>query len=252
MVVKLPVDLPQLAPHRAMSRALGSSQAATHVWFVLFQQLLYRLQDGNPPGRLFKNDVPFLVESLPTVGDHNPQEIFELLVKPEAETSQSNSLLLREGEDFVCPRFHDLYRSTSLHRSNAQRAADQKHFNQRIKDLPNEVMELGLSLPREKFVDAAGAPLDGPTMQRIIWLIRLCDNALFRPTRPLFQYPESLVQNALLIVRRFTEDEINSIGRTISRNRENPMLIALTTDRLIEPDGEGVTVFSTIPLRLAV
>lgn len=244
-VLKLPIDLPQLPPFRQLKGVLGWERALG-VWFVLWQELGYRCQEGGSPGRLLAGDVPGLKGALeifeaavPLTPDPSPRgegnrvdEIFGELVKCR--------LLVADGEDWVCPRFALLHGEAHLARSQAQRGGDMKAYLARQKRAEGEVFKQSCLIPEARLVDGEGQPLEADLVKRLMRLIVACDNALFKGTRPHYLFTEGLIADALEVLRKYSEEEVDLVLRTVVKHRNHPALGGMSAEKLLPKFGEIV------------
>jgi len=234
-VVRLPIDLLQLPTFRQLARVVGDVQAL-YVWFAVWQGLAYRMQEGGPAGRVGREELPMLVKCLSTeqggllhIGD-NPGE-----VKTEALEKVLQEMLFKgDGDDLVCLRFITLHGGVSSSpRSMAQRGGDMRAFTMRMKEAQGDALQTTLSISEHKFVDEQGEPLDPELTKRVTRVIIACDNALFRPQRPPVCFTEGLIQSALVVARKFSDEEINYICRSLALHRSHPALNGLSTEKVL-------------------
>ncbi len=229
----MPIDLLQLPPFRQMRVAFGLERAL-FVWWTLWQELGYRVQEGGQPGRLAQADVPMFTSALaPVLPEPNKQQdALQALV--------SCNLLKPDGVDFYCPRFALLHGQVAANRSQAQQGGDMKAFNQRMKKAPQQAFQQSLLTPVNKLVDGNGQPLSADLVKRVMWLITACDNALFKEMRPEFTITEGLVQSALEVTQRYSDEEILAVSRKLVKHRTHPALLGMTTEKLLPMFGDVV------------
>jgi hypothetical protein len=226
--VKMPIDLVQLPPFRQLRELLGGPERALFVWFILWQELGYRMQEGVSPGRLPGADLPLFLDALTPGGPApgmEPKAIFQHLLTVR--------LLRQDGEDYVCPRFALLHGDAGQNRTLAQRGGDMRAFQQRMKKAQGAAFQQSLLIHESKLVDGEGQPLPAEEVKRVMRLIVACDNALFREARPPFGFTEGLIQSALAILQRFTDEEIDCVCRTVALHRHHPALSGLNTEKLL-------------------
>jgi hypothetical protein len=223
--VKLPIDLNSLPPFRELKLLLGLERAL-FVWWTLWQELGYRAQEGNCPGRLPLADVPSFLASLePT--EPNAEQRAQLL-----QHLVSVRLLKQDGEDFVCPRFAMLHGEMGQ-RSQAQRGGDMRAFKLRMKKAGGQSFQQALLISETKLVDAEGQPLAAEEVKRVTRLIVCCDNALYKDPRPSYGFTEGLIQDALRVLKRFTDEEIDFVCNKVALHRNHPALNGFTTEKLL-------------------
>ena len=234
MTVHLPLDLTSLPPFRGLEAELGTARALW-LWWLVWRELAYLAQEGGAPGRVREEDRAAFVQALsvPSVerGSVEPgPAMWELLLR--------SRLLKEDGRDFVCVRFANLHGASCLPRSQAQRGGDMRAYHQRQKHAPQDAFQQALSLPEDKMVDADHQPLSEEQRKRVTLLIVTCDNALHKPQRPVHGYSEGLVQDALRVIARFSDEEIDRVCLFVAGHRTNVMLS--TTEKLLPQFGEIV------------
>lgn len=223
--LRLPIDLLQLPPFRQLKTRFGLERSL-FIWFVLWQELRYRAQEGNCPGRLPGVEVPLLLAalSLAEPDEAAQRDIFDHIV--------SSGLLKPDGQDFVCPRFALLH-GAEPNRSQAQKGGDMRAYTQRMKKATSQTFQQSLLISEAKLVDEQGEPLLAEEVKRVMRLIVACDNALFKPNRPPFGYTEGLIQEARAVLKRFSDEEIDLVCRTVALHRNHPSLNGVTTEKLL-------------------
>jgi hypothetical protein len=239
-VLKLPIDLPHLPASRRMKELLGDDAKVVYAWFILFQELKYRCQEGGAAGSLSKAEWASVLPLLSPdrsesgrepAGDPERGRYLEKLGRLLIESR----VLVEDGEEIRCPRFAALHGGDLLgDRTMAQRGGDMRAFSIRMKRL-NEggAFQLGLHISDRKMVDEEGRPLEADTCKRVTRLIVACDNALFKSERPPLHFTEGLIQDALAVTRHYTDEEIDHVLRTIAKNRSRPVLIGMSTEKLL-------------------
>jgi len=236
--VKLPLDLMQIPPFRAMKDAMGGIERALLLWWELWRELGYWAQEGHSLGRLQGEQVQGFINSLVASG-----------LAPDVKTCRetvfdgvlikASKLLVPDGEDFVCQRFVVLNSDMRQRGCKERMGGSMKAFQAKQKKLAGAVMQQTLSIAGFKFVDEAGNPLDSETTKRITRLIISCDNALFKPERPNVLFTEGLIQSALTVVKRLNDEAIDHVMRNVALHRDHPFLNGMTTEKLL-PQFEGV------------
>jgi hypothetical protein len=230
-VIKLPVDVTNLPPFRFLRERLASASAALWVWVVTFQELLYRAQDGGPVGRFNQGEMDSVLGAIQSGIPEGNEVTTRMLVE--------SGLLRPDGEDYVCPRFITLHGGVSGGpRSMAARGGDMRAFNLRQRQLEHTAVQQCLAIAERKFVDEEGKALDSEMTRKVTRLIIGCDNALFKSDRPPVLFTEGLIQQALGVLRRFTDEEINAVLTTVAGNRQHPALNGVVTERLLPLFGE--------------
>jgi hypothetical protein len=215
-----------------LREALGSPERALFIWFTLWQELGYLAQEGASPGRLPAAHVPVLLSALePVERDQEKRRaiLAELI---------SSRLLRQDGEDYVCPRFAVMHGDMTGQRSQAQRGGDIRAYKLRMNRAEGQVFQQSLLISEDKLVDGDGQRLSPETVKRAMRLIVACDNALFHEVRPTFGYTEGLIQSALAVLKRFTDEEIDHVCRTVALRRNHPALNGLTAEKLLPMFGD--------------
>jgi hypothetical protein len=223
--VKLPIDLNSLPPFRELKALLGLERAL-FVWWTLWQELGYRAQEGNCPGRLPAAEVASFVAALePTESDPKARaQILEHLVAVR--------LLKRDGDDYVCVRFA-ISHSDMGQRSQAQRGGDMRAYNLRMKKADGQAIQQSFLINEARLVDEQGQPLQAEQVKRVTRLIVACDNALYKGPRPDYGFTEGLIQEALRVLKQFTDEDIDYVCNRVARNRNHPALNGVTTEKLL-------------------
>lgn len=214
--------------------ANGAARALL-AWYILFQELLYRLEDGGAVGRIPVTEIPVFMRAFERVA-------------PDAEAQQKLygrfnevRLLQVQGDDVVCPRFMSLHGGVSAGpRSAPQTGGDMKAFNSKVKRATNQIFQQTLAIPESILVDADKEPLPPETITRLTRLVVVCDNALFKPQRPTVGYTEALIQSGLRVLKKYSDEEIDHVARTVVKNRNHPMFNGINTEKLLEMFGEIV------------
>jgi hypothetical protein len=221
MTVQLPLDLTSLPPFRALEAELGPVQALW-VWWSLWRELAYLAQEGVTPGRIRAEDKASVERAVCEC-----KATWDLLLR--------SRLLKADGEDWVCLRYAVLNGGRVVGpRSQAQRGGDMRAFNAKQRRLEDEAQQQTFALlKRGVFVDSEGKKLEPAALERVTRLVVACDNALVRPQvrHPDTDYTEGLVQDALGVLAKFTDEEINRVVNFIAKNRGHPMLT--TTEKLL-------------------
>lgn len=231
MTAQLPLDLTSLPPFRALEGSLKSHEALW-VWWTLWRELSYLAQEGVCPGRVRAEDRPIIERTLgvPDQPDLTGETLWKLLV--------DSRLLKADGEDWVCVRFAALNGGGGGSRSSAQRGGDMRAFQARQRRLEGEAFQQGLLLGDKVMVTSDGAKLPEGTQQRVTRLIIACDNALFQAQRAAHGYTEGLVQDALRVLARFSDEEIDRVVRFVASKRNHALLS--TTEKLLPKFAEIV------------
>lgn len=223
---KMPSDLPLLSQFRDLVAAMGCRSKAFHIWYLVWQELFFRVQDGLPCGRLPVSGVPSLLRSLAEV---EPDEIKCRDIFDNAIVKASRLLIL-QGDDYVCPRFIVLNAYIGKP-SLASQGGSRKNFLARQRNIDEGSVGQGLLIPQSLFVDESGNPLTGEESRRIVRLIRSCDNALFQPERPPVGFSEGLIQQARLVLKQLDDEEINQVCNLVSKKRGHSILEGLVTEK---------------------
>jgi hypothetical protein len=106
-------------------------------------------------------------------------------------------------------------------------------YTQRMKKAQSQTFQQSLLISEAKLVDEQGEPLPAEEVRRVMRLIVACDNALFKPNRPPFGYTEGLIQEARGVLKRFTDEEIDMVCRTVALHRNHPSLNGVITEKLL-------------------
>jgi hypothetical protein len=228
MTLQLPIDLTSLPPFRLLEASLGPT-GALWAWWAVWRELGYLSQEGLAPGRIRAEDKPAMVQALAVPGEEpmGGDAVWDLLL--------SSRLLKADGPDWVCARFSLLHSGPS-HRSQAQRGGDLKAYHGRQKDVNSVAFQQALQISESKMVDEHGEPLSREMRERVTRLIVSCDNALFKNLRPTHGYTEGLVQDALRVLAKFSDEQIAQVCLFVAEHRNNPMLT--TTERLLPVFGD--------------
>ena len=224
---KIPSDLQLLTQFKELASALGRSKAY-HVFYLVWQELFLRAQEGAPKGRLPASQVPGLIRTLLEV-EPDPAKCDEMFHKAIVEQSR---LLERDGEDLVCPRFMVLNAQTGKG-SAASIGGSRKSFMTKQKRLQADAFQQSLLIRPEVFIDGDGKKLDSDQVKRVMRLVISCDNALYKPERMATGYSEGLIQAALSVLAKFTDEEINLMVTKVSMNRDHPALNGMVAERLL-------------------
>jgi hypothetical protein len=251
-VLRVPIDLTGLPQFRVMEERLGFAGALA-AWFILWRELGYRAQEGGAAGRLELGDVGVVrreleqcrerpADSESRAGDAAVASrtgagvsgtVFDLMVEAR--------LLVKDGEEYACPRFAVLHGTQlSPSRSLAQQGGDMRAFSLRQKRAEQVVMQQSLALPESRFVDEEGRPLDGEAVRRVMRLIVSCDNALFREARANHGFTEGLIAQALAVLKKYVDEEIDYVCRSVAKKRGHPALSGMTTEKMLDAFGSLV------------
>lgn len=226
---KIPSDLPLLRPFKDLVIALGSPGKAYHVWYIIWQDMFFRAQEGGPKGRIPSASVPALLRSLSEVEPDEAKCREELFNKAIVADSR---LLELDGKDYVCPRF--ILLNSQLGKGGRESVGGQRRaFLNRQKKVPGQAFEQSLLIPPERFIDGEGKKLEGEQVKRVMHLIISCDNALGKPSRLETDYSEGLIQSALAVLKNYEDEEINIIITKISKKRDHPALNEVNTEKLL-------------------
>lgn len=229
----LPIDLPQTRPFRQLREALGDFNAALSAWYLLYQDLRYRQQDGQPAGRI------------PLCEENQLLQVFELVSPDEGvrrkiiAVMEEAGVLRRDGEEWLCLRFISMHAGTERTTRDVSRMGGHaRSFALRQRKLNSFQQSLGI-LP-DKFVDQNGEPLPPELVERVTRLIITCDNALALGDRPEVAFTEGLIQTAAEVCLRLNDEQIMEVARTVAIHRDHPRLAGMTTERLL-PDFEKIS-----------
>lgn len=229
LVLKLPIDYRESLSFRRLEEFLGGDALrANHVYTGIWRELAYLAREGADPGRVRPCDHSLLRNICAAVTTDRVDELFAFLVGDHFK------LFVRDGEDFLCLPFANCNSHLSPNtRSEKARGGDVRAFKARCARAEDRVFIQSLLIPADRLVDEAGQPLAGETVERIKRLVIWCDNALFKPTRGAWLYSPDLVANALPVIRRYTDAEIQQVCLYIARQRGHPALTGMTTETLL-------------------
>jgi len=221
--VKLPLDLTQIHPFRELKAALGGVGAAHSAWWELWRELGYWAQEGNLIGRLPGEALAGFQNALTDQGLPGEGTLASMV---------ACKLLAPEADGYYCARFALLNRDLSGAKREAV-GGNMKKFYGDQKRLGGRVVQQVLSISGTKFVDKDGNPLSSEETEKVTRLIISCDNALFKGERPSPGFTEALIQDALVVSRQLTDDEIDCILRAVALKRAHPFLAGMTAERLL-------------------
>lgn len=229
---KIPSDLTLLNQFKALQAAVDVPAKAYQIWFLVWQDLFFRAQEGAPKGRLPAAAVPGLIRTLQEVQPDSETLFHKVVV-------EQSGLLQKDGEDYVCPRFMLLNAQVGKGAKESL-GGSRKSFLSKQAKLSSHAFEQSLLIPPSKFVDGDGKKLDEDQVKRVMRLVISCDNALYKPERNELNYSEGLIQAALLVLRRFEDEEINVVVNRISKHRDHPALNGMITEKLLPLFGDIV------------
>ena len=222
--VKLPLDLTQIHPFRELKSLLGGSGAAHAVWWELWRTLGYWAQEGSTIGKLPTEAAATFKNDLAETGASG-EDVFQHLLTVK--------LLVPEDGGWFCPRFAVLNSDLLRAVKREQIGGNMRKFLHEQGKVRGKTMQLGLAISENKFVDETGAPLAEDEAEKVTRLIISCDNALFKGERPPALFTEALIQDALRVVRKLTEDEIDCVLRRVAYCRNHPILNCMTAEKLL-------------------
>lgn len=224
---QFPIDFKETPQFRRMENLFGAVNA-TFIFAMLWRDLGYKAKEGTLPGLLPKDDAPLFVDSLTPVETDNEKRsrLFNALVDPV-------KLLVKDGDNFVCPLFANLNASMRNGPKMQSLGGNIRAFNLGMKRAEATAFQQALLLDSEKFVDADEQPLDADAAKRVVRLVLGCDNALFKGERPQWAFSKTMIQSAASVVRMLSDDEIDSILRTIALHRGHVVLNGMTAEKLI-------------------
>ena len=229
MEVKLPIGVRNLQPFRLLQEHFkGSAGDTLLIWYLLFQELLYRTEDGGPVGRVPVTEIPVFFTAFEDVaaGAKAQATLYQKLVEVK--------LLQVQGEDMVCPRFMSLHGGVSAaSRTPGQTGGDMKAFNHKQKRSQEALFQQTLGIPPSVLVDGENNPLAPDTVVRLTRLIVACDNALFKPQRPIVGYTEEVIQLGLNVLIKYSDEEIDYVARLVVKNRGDLMFNGINAEKLL-------------------
>lgn len=226
---RFPLDLTELTIFRVVKDRLGGTAQALHFFWLLWRELAQLVGQGEPVGRMKRINLEVFLGLL-----------IELQFFPSKDAAMSfltdpvlqHGLLQADGDDYVCLRFINLNADMALRGKKESLGGLLKAFDQKQKKLADGELELGLKTPERIWVDEHDNPLPEDIQGRIQRLIVTCDNALKRE-RPPIGWNEGLVQQAIPVIKRYSDEEIYYICRKIVTYRNHPRLAGYTTERLL-------------------
>jgi hypothetical protein len=222
------LDLTELSVFRALKEPLGGALPALHFFWLLWRDLAQLSQEGLPLGRMKVANVDAFLGLLVELGRFSDQQqAREFLEKSVIATG----LLTRDGEDLTCPRFVMLNPELAF-KPRESRGGLGRAYALKMQRFEKTLIQGGLRLPANVFVEADGTPLETEMVQRIQRLVVSCDNALKRD-RPPIGWTESLVALALLVVRKHTDEQIGWVCHKLALNCEAAILNGMTTEKLL-------------------
>lgn len=233
-MIQMPIDLPQLTQFQRLSEECGGSvKTALHVWFMLWQKLLYLKLEGKASGRMQLRDMTNLIKILKDSDDDwgNYDDLAKGLISANL-VSQEN---VAGQVEYFCQRFAQDHAKAMDVSERGRQGAWAKSFKHRMEAIDAEVVKQGLLLSPDLFKDAAGKPLAGEESRNVIWLVKALDFALGVKDRPLASFTESLVQNGVECVRHIPMDELAAGVKMIATKRTHPVLVGMMTERIL-PD----------------
>lgn len=231
---KFPLDLTELSVFRTLKEHLGGKAPTVLYFWFLWRDLAQLSQEGVPLGRMKPANIAAFLSLLVDENifhNHDQAKIFhgEHLL---STSENPGRLLVTEGEDWVCPRFINLNAELAA-KPRESRGGFGRSFALKMKKFENQMMQTGLRLPSDSFIDTAThQPLDPAEVERVQRLVVSCDNALDQ-TRPPIGWSEGLVALALLVIRKYKDDEIYYICRKIAVNRNHVNLRGMRTETLL-------------------
>lgn len=234
--LRLPLDYREAPSFRRLAAGLGGNRMwADWVLLSLWRTLGYLASEGGLPGKAREADImECLAESevwMVVPGEIAPAKTAVALKQLLA--TEEVGLLVADGEGvWYCPRFNQLHATEfQLAPSKEAKGGNIKAFNARTR--PQNASADALFLSPDVLVDAAGQPLSSETVRRYSYLVRVCDNALFRGERPAHRHTASMVANALPVLAALTDEQIAATGRTLALHRGHPLLATLHTEQLL-------------------
>lgn len=226
---KFPLDLTELTIFRVVQARLGTAAQAVHFFWLLWRELAQLVGQGEPTGRMRAIHMEVFIGLLVDLKFFPDREAaMAFLADPLLE----HGLLQRDGSDYVCLRFIALNADMALRGKREKVGGYLKAYDARQAKAFNEEMQLALRTPARIWVDEHEEPLPMEIQDRIRRLVISCDNALKRE-RPPIGWTESLIQQALPIIGRYTDEQIGFVCRKVAACRDHPRLAGLTTERLL-------------------
>lgn len=210
----------------------GNNERAAFIWLTVWRDLAYRAQEGGQPGRINrKKDLSFFTASLAPVADtpEKQQELFSKLSSDDVNFF----VPVADSDDLVCPVFANTNSDAQLeHRSKHQRGGDMKAFRANARAARERALQETLLIGAD-WKTPEGETIDADTIKRIRSLVLVSDGALFKGDRPSYSWTSALVHNALAVVQKHSDAEIDVLMQTIALKRGHPVLEGMTTEKLL-------------------
>lgn len=220
MNIGVPIDFETTGPFVRLVQQTQDVDKATGIYLRLFQRLGYALREGRALGFVEPEDVG----------------LFEARVGCRMDKlAEAGLVSARDGNRYYCPAFAQENAAHNL----SSKGGRSKNYDARVENRLKAMAGETLLISADKLVDAAGAPLAPEVIDRMRRLVICCDSALGKLHRGPWQYSATLVQNALRVLERYHDDQINAVCRQIAMKKDHPYLAGVETERLLAPVGEG-------------
>jgi len=226
---RFPLDLTELSVFRALKEPLGGVEQAMHFIWLLWRDLAQLTQEGGALGRMKAANVDAFLSLLVEGGKFKDKAAARAFW--DQHIISPGGLGIADGDEVVFPRFVSLNPELAF-KPRESRGGHGRSFSFRIKKMNATLIQGALKLPTSHFVDAEGKPLDGETVERVTRLVMTCDAALKRE-RPIVGWTESLVAYALVVIKKYTDDQIYWICNKVALNYGAAILNGMTTERLL-------------------
>jgi hypothetical protein len=244
-VIKTPLDFQETLVFRRLADFLGSVEQprsheaqppqpdvikASYVYHSIFRDLAYMAREGRDPGRVTVSDVPLFHKILARV----TSEVEPLWASLVGQGDQPIRLFVPDGDDFLCRPFAD--RNTHLmpgFQSKEALGGHVKAHNNLSKSARTVDFQMSLNIGEALLRDAEGVPLPAEMVRRLKWFVPTLDNALELPFRHASQYSPDLVQNAVKVLMKYSDEMLERVTRYILKNRKHPALARRPTEEIV-------------------
>lgn len=198
----------------------GDEDKAVARYARLFSRCGYAAREGGAPGFIAQQD----------------EGLFKARVGIDLKVLTETGLLITKEGGWFCPAFASLNASVDTKEKKGGLA---RAYDSRVRKGLGSLDQDVLIIPAQVLVDSAGNPLSKEMCKRVRTLVLCCDSALDKMDRPLWQFSAILVQNALRVLARYTDPQIDCICRQVRMKKEHPFLAGITTEAILAPVGDG-------------
>ncbi len=235
-VIKTPLDYQETLVFRRLADFLGAREGgpdvirASYVYHAIFRDLAYMAREGRDPGRVVASDVSMFHKILARV----TSEVSPLWDSLVGLGDQPIRLFVPDGDDFLCRTFAE--RNSHLSpgfQSKESLGGYVKSHNALSKAARSVDFQMTLNIGSEMLRDAEGNPLPAEMVRRVKWFVPTLDNSMGLPVRYGGDYSADLVQNAVRVLSKFSDEKLESVARYILKNRKNPALAGRPTEEIL-------------------